>query len=193
MWSVWVWDSGQCQHEDSSQEPHSPTLPLQSWGLQEDVQICRWSPKPRQILTRGGLQATTHSELCLCILCIVGFSFRLKAHCVIFMYFRIMNLYNCPLALNEIGVKQEPCSIRSQQRPLFRCFPYIYNSANYGRVAPAMSGTLYAALSDLCGQLTVCVQCSSDQTGTKQGPNWKKFRSDPLGLTTDKQTDRAQV
>ena len=150
MWSVWVWDSGQCQHEDSSQEPHSPNLPLQSWGLQEDVQICRWSPKPRQILTRGGLQVTTHSESCLCISCIVGFSFRLKAHCVIFMYFRIMNLYNCPLALNEIGVKQEPCSIRSQQRPLFRCFPYIYNSANYGRVAPAMRGTLYAALSDLC-------------------------------------------
>ena len=70
------------------------------------------------------------------------------------MYFRIMNLYNCPLALNEIGVKQEPCSIRSQQRPLFRCFPYIYNSANYGRVAPAMSGTLYAALSDLCAMAT---------------------------------------
>ena len=147
MWSVWVWDSGQCQHEDSSQEPHSPTLPLQSWGLQEDVQICRWSPKPRHILTRGGLQVTAHSESCLCI---VGFSFRLKAHSVIFMYFRIMNLYNCPLALNEIGVKHEPCSIRSQQRPLFRCFPYIYNSANYGQVAPAMSGTLNAAVSDLC-------------------------------------------
>ena len=80
--------------------------------------------------------------------CVLDFLF--KAHSIIFIYFRIMNLYNCPLALNEIGVKQEPCSIRSQQRPLFRCFPYIYNSTNYGRVAPAMSGTLNAALSDLC-------------------------------------------
>ena len=62
-------------------------------------------------------------------------------------------MYNCPLALNEIGVKHEPCSIRSQQRPLFRCFPYIYNSANYGQVAPAMSGTLNAAVSDLCAAI----------------------------------------
>ena len=65
---------------------------------------------------------------------------------------RIMNLYICPLALNEIGLKHERASIRSQVRPLFRCFPHIYNSANYGGVAPAMSGTLNAALSDLCAQ-----------------------------------------
>ena len=69
-----------------------------------------------------------------------------------------MNLYNCPLAFDEIGVKHEVFSIRSQERPLFRCFPYIYNSANYGQVASAMSGTQNAALSDLCAPYTGHVQ-----------------------------------
>ena len=85
--------------------------------------------------------------------CIVGFSCLLKAHSIIFMYCRIMKLYNCPLAQNEIGLKHELSSIRSQVRPLFSCFPYIYMSANYGRVASAMSGTQNAALSDLCVSL----------------------------------------